>query len=180
MSTSRFFFRRSTSAGPVSALTYTAPTIRSRFFDSTGAAASALQPAVHAPDVVGQVAAQRVRDDLRAADEVAVFLFVVADARDHASLGVDGDDRIDAAAREVRDQRAEAVLDRVVEHPPSSPEPREAASSDSAMMASRPSLPDAVDPLVGVDLEHLLGGVLRAVEALPFEGASRHSTGRGR
>ena len=39
MSTSRFFFRRSTSAGPVSALTYTAPTIRSRFFDSTGAAA---------------------------------------------------------------------------------------------------------------------------------------------
>ena len=50
-----------------------------------------------------------------------------------------------------------------------SPEPREAASSDSARMASRPSFADAVDPLVGVDLEHLLGGVLRAIEPLPLQ-----------
>ena len=92
-----------------------APTMRSRFFDSTGAAASALQPAADAPDVVGQVAAQRVRDDLGAADEVAVLLLVVADARDDASLGVDGDDRVDAAARQIGDQRPEAILDRAVD-----------------------------------------------------------------
>jgi hypothetical protein len=57
-----------------------------------------------------------------------------------ASLGVERDDRIDAAARQVGNQRPEAILDGPVDDR-YSPEPRDAASSDSAMMASRPSLP---------------------------------------
>jgi hypothetical protein len=81
-STSRFFLSRSTSAGPVSALTYTAPDDPVAVLRQHGRRRQPLQAAADAPDVVRQVTAQRVRDDLGAADEVAVFLLVLADARD--------------------------------------------------------------------------------------------------
>ena len=126
------------------------------------------QAAVHAPHVVGQIAAQRIGDDLGAGDVVAVLLVVVARARDDPPLVVDRDQRGDAAAGEVGDQRVEAVLHRLVN------------DVDLARAARRrverlgddrvaTQLGHAVDPVVGVDLEHLLGGVLRAIEALPLE-----------
>ena len=61
-----------------------------------------------------------------------------------------------------------------------SPVPRDAASSESGDDRVAPELRDAVDPLVGVDLEHLLGRVLRAVEALPLEHAQLLHGGAGR
>ncbi len=126
------------------------------------------QAPVHAPDVVRQKSAQRVGDDLGAADVVAVLLVVLAGARDDAPLVVDGDQRGDAAARKVGDQRVEAVLHRLVNDVDLAGAARrrvERLGDDRVATELR----HAVDPLVGVDLQHLLGGVLRAVEALPLE-----------
>ena len=87
-----------------------------------------------------------------------------------APLGVDGDDRVDAAAREVRDQRAEAILDRAVDDLVLARAARRRVQrfGDDGVA---PQLAHVVDPLVGVDLEHLLGGVLRAIEALALQRA---------
>ena len=130
--------------------------------------ADSAQAVAGAPDVVGEIAAQGVCHHLGAGDGLAVLGLVVAHAGDNASLVVDGDDGFDADGLAIGHQLAQAVAHGIVQRAQFAGSARGSVQGvdDLAVDAQ---LGDVVDPAASVVLEHLLGGVLRAIHALALE-----------
>jgi hypothetical protein len=130
----------------------------------TGAAQAVVRP----PHVVGEVAAQGVRHHLGAGKGLAEFTLVVTHACHHAALAVDGDDRLDADGLAIGNQLAQAVAQGIVQGAQLA---RAAGGGVEGVddLAIDPQLRHVVDPAPRIVLQHLLGGVLRAVHALALE-----------
>ena len=168
ISTPRFFFQTSARRLPLSAATYTAPTMRSRVLDSTGTAATRRslpwKPQTSSDMYPRRASEMTSRPPMPSplSPSRSPMRPIIPAADVHRADG------LQAHAGQVGRQRLQAAAHRLGQQARFTGAPAGGVQR-FGQDGVAPQLGGVVDPVVGVGLQHLLGRVLRAVQPLALQ-----------